>query len=66
MRSWWWSRSSSRPVLHKGACSFDGRLVDTLTGVDGEGSLAVDCEVALLRLWLVGCQLGVAVEDVVL
>ena len=55
-----------RPVLHKRASSLDGRLVDTLAGVDGERSLAVDGEVALLRPRLVGCQLSVAVEDVVL
>ena len=55
-----------RPVLHKGARPLDGRLVDTLAGVDGESSLAVNGEVALLGPWFVWCQLGVAIEDIVL
>lgn len=55
-----------RPVLHESPRALDGRLVDALTGVDGEGPLTVDGKVAFLGPRLVGCQLGVAVEDVVL
>lgn len=55
-----------RPVLHEGPGALDRRLVDALTDVDSEGPLAVDGKVALLGPRLVGRQLGIAVENVVL